>query len=697
MPNRPPTVQLPWWRRHKGWLGLGAGVVVAGLIAGVLVWQGSRSDAPDRAAFEAALADLAAQPAIRYDTGVGTGTSADMQVTYTGDVLGTITVAGQKVSTLTVNGTTYVKMPNLLGGKAPDPTGLAGKWVTGSEASATAGTGSAAAQAQTPAALANRLYTALSSKSTVLSDGKDPSDDVNGMPTLKAGTPSGDLFITRDKPYRLLRYVPRSASGAGPSGLPSLPSLPPIPTLPSGVPSLPSDIPSLPSGFPSLPSLPSLPGLGLGAPGAAKGPAAPARYATPLGTLDLTPLSPQQVDAFYKKLEDSTKQLKTAVDSDIDFSLKGKANLTCSDGGCSVVAHVTSKVTSSDPKARITGGQVNATLTATVEVEGEPAGGCTATAELPLRGTNDIACDDVAAGPVFAAQEAEKKAEAEAESEAEGGEPVPYTVSSSGQAIVQALAQVDVDALLLTEELERQLLDDLKPSAKPTPTAGSTGTRTPTGIPTVAPTAAPSTSPSAAPSASPTAPPAQDKDKDKDKKKPTCLDRRPDGAETNGPSEGWTYYSPVVWRKRAFGAVACLATEATGGTDANADSPGMDEARARAAKLFPHSTERFLVNSCHLIPRALGGRGVIANLSPCWTTPVNVGAMTAVQSCVAPLMRSGIVQMTVAPRYSKNTDVIAYSFSYTVEAWDRQGNPVPQNCSRTVVNEKEEKLLNGHN
>ncbi|WP_327290565.1 hypothetical protein [Streptomyces sp. NBC_01198] len=689
-PAAPPTVgRRPWWRRHKGWLGLGAGVVVVGLVAGALVWQGSRQAEPDRAAFETALASLAAQPAIRYDTGAGAGTSAEIQVTYTGDVLGTMTVAGQKVSTITVNGTTYVKMPNLLGDKAADPTGLAGKWITGSKASATAGTSSTASGVQTPAALANRLFTSLNSRKTVLSDGKSPADDVDGTRTRKASTPDGDLFITRDEPYRLLRYVPKSVAGGGPSGLPSLPTLPPMPSLPSGMPSLPSGFPSLPSAFPSLPSgFPSLPGLpsdlGLGAHGTAYTAVAPARYATPAGTLDLTELAPQDVDAFYRELQDSTKQLKTAINSDIDFSLKGKADLSCSAGGCSVVAHVSSDVTSGAPGTKIAGGQVNATLTATVEIEGEPAGTCTATAVLPLKGTNDIGCEDGTAGAVFAEQEALKKEEAEAQSEAEGGEPVPYSVSSSGQAIVQALAQVDVDALLAMEQVEQQLLDAFRRNATPTPTPTATGSANPTLAPTDAPTGLPSSSPTAVP----TAPPGDDDGK----KKPTCVDRPPADHEPNGP-DGWTYYSPVGWQKRATGAAVCLSLEAASGAPSNSGSPGMDVAKARAAKLFP--SERTPVNSCHLIPQALGGRGVMANLSPCWTKPVNVGEMTRVQGCVTGLMKSGVVQMLVAPVYKTPNSLIPYLYRYQVEAWDLNGNTVPQNCSAVVYNEKDGYFLNG--
>ena len=139
MPTTPPTVgRGPRWRGRKGWLGLGVFVVVAGLVAGVLVWQGSRTSKPDSTPFDEALAELAAQPGIDYTSAVGSAT-VDMQVTYAGDVLGTVTVLGQKVSTMTVGGKTYVKMPDMRAGSgAKDPTGMAGKWVAGSSAATVA-------------------------------------------------------------------------------------------------------------------------------------------------------------------------------------------------------------------------------------------------------------------------------------------------------------------------------------------------------------------------------------------------------------------------------------------------------------------------------------------------------------------------------------------------------------------------------
>ncbi|MET8747859.1 hypothetical protein [Streptomyces sp. NPDC004728] len=180
---------------------------------------------------------------------------------------------------------------------------------------------------------------------------------------------------------------------------------------------------------------------------------------------------------------------------------------------------------------------------------------------------------------------------------------------------------------------------------------------------------------------------------DKPDRELTCLDRRPLDADDNG-AEGWTYYAPIKRLERASGAIACVSQSTSGGTDSNSNSPGMSEAKARAALLFPNSTERFLVNSCHLIPRELGGKGITANLSPCWTKPVNVGIMTGIANCVTGLMKSHVVQISVVPEYMREGDMIPFEFRFQIEAWDHQGKKVGENCSQDVQNRKGGEYLN---
>ncbi|WP_261958073.1 DNA/RNA non-specific endonuclease [Streptomyces nigrescens] len=161
--------------------------------------------------------------------------------------------------------------------------------------------------------------------------------------------------------------------------------------------------------------------------------------------------------------------------------------------------------------------------------------------------------------------------------------------------------------------------------------------------------------------------------------KPTCLTQRPPNGVVESSGTGWIYYAPTGPRKRATAATACLKNPVGKGKPSDRNSPGMDEARKRAKALYPNADEGKLVNSCHLIPRALGGRGLQRNLTPCWATPVNVGAMTRIQSSVTGfLAKGGIVKMTVLAKYKdKDKGVIPYAFTFSITAWDSRGNPYP--------------------
>ncbi|MGW0583517.1 hypothetical protein ACWD25_48165, partial [Streptomyces sp. NPDC002920] len=322
------------WRRRRWWLVGGAVLAGAGLAAGLIVWRDSGSESVGRKPFASALVRLSAQPAMRYRTGGG-GLVFDAQVTYGGSVLGTVDFAGARMQLLTVGGKTYVKMPDSLlagSGGSSDPTGLAGKWITGGGGAAAAGVNSASSQLQTPAKFAQKLLEALNSKQTVLPKDDAPAADVDGVAALKASTPAGDLYVSKDAPHRLLRVAPRTAGTNAPSipPMPSLPSLPSMPSLPSGMPSMPA-IPSLPSAF----------GLGSGAhtaqpasfvrsraAGTLQRWRAAVAAAPSLGTVDVGSLSQQDVDELFDDLVRNTKQLDKAVDSDIQFRLNGSADLS---------------------------------------------------------------------------------------------------------------------------------------------------------------------------------------------------------------------------------------------------------------------------------------------------------------------------------------------------------------------------------
>ncbi|WP_406066181.1 DNA/RNA non-specific endonuclease [Streptomyces sp. NBC_01077] len=159
--------------------------------------------------------------------------------------------------------------------------------------------------------------------------------------------------------------------------------------------------------------------------------------------------------------------------------------------------------------------------------------------------------------------------------------------------------------------------------------------------------------------------------------KPTCLTQSPPAGVVETSGEGWIYYAPTGSHKRATAATVCLKNPLGDGTASNSNSPGMDTARNRAKALLP-GVPGTLVNSCHLIPKEFGGRGIQRNLTPCWATPVNVGEMTDIQTAVRKFLnKGGIVRMTVTAKYKDTAAEIPYAFTFQVTAWDSRGNPYP--------------------
>ena len=644
-----------------------ATVTVGGLVVGLVVWQQTSSPAaPDRTPFYTAVNQLAATPALHYRSSTsGSPVDFDVRLTGDGESVGSISLAGQKFGLLTVGGKTYVKAPDGLlpgtsGSGSPGTTAsaLKDRWITGSDAGAL---GSTSSQITTPGDLARRLLTALNAKDAVIPSAHDAGTTADGVPALRAVTSLGDVYITKKPPYRVLRIGPNASST---SGRPTLPSLPPIPTLPSGMPSLPSGMPSLPSG------LPSLSGLSL----------SPARYVTlagsSLGTIDFPQLTQDDFKKLFQELETDTKQLAKAVDSSIQFNLQGSADLKCGAGGCLVTATVSSDVSSSDPKATISGGKVEAMLNATVAIEGTPAGGCTATAQLPLNGTSEISCDDAGAGAVFSEENAEKKAIAEEESEAEGGGQVPYTVSSSGQASVEAIAQVDVQELVEEEQSEYWYASYPGPLTYEDPYGPYILTEPD-------------------PSASPTVPVPPDDDFDDPRR---CADSRPAGAVTVR-QQGWILNTTGANGRTETG-TACLIAPVTGhDTGPDADPVGLSEAQTKASGLGLRPGE---VARCHIIPaRFYGSNTKRSNLSPCWQRPVNVGVhgMSGFESLVGKDIGQSppgtIVLYSVEPTFGSAASTIPNGYQMAavgsspdgIEMWEqRSAVPNVKNVGNKSVN-----------
>ncbi|MFF3919428.1 hypothetical protein ACFYZB_39570 [Streptomyces sp. NPDC001852] len=398
-PHRPahrdgPAAAFP--HRTRRWTALVAFGVVAALAAALLTRHDSTTPHADpRAPFATALVDLALQPGVRYRSTTGGSGWTASRVTATGEALGEAPYAGTRVTTLTVGGTTYVRMPDPLPpgpGGADDRKDLAGRWVTGvlhtgAESDAVPRAG------MSPATLANLLLQALDSGRTTLPDRDAAPVRVGGVPALRARTPQGDLYVSTARPYRVLEFVPSAPPGSARQRT----------------------------------------GADASAPAA----------------FTVSALSRAGSAALLGEIRDDTAQLSGAVDTRITARVEGEPRTNCSAAGCDVSTRITGLVADDEAARRIRGGRVTAEFTATVTIGGRPAGTCTATEELPLDGSGEFMCSDADAGPVFAEQEAESA------SWAQDGTPVSHDVRSAVS--VRVLAQADVAALRQAQQQEEQL------------------------------------------------------------------------------------------------------------------------------------------------------------------------------------------------------------------------------------------------
>ncbi|WP_235096836.1 SON protein [Amycolatopsis decaplanina] len=397
----PQPVPVPPARKSR-WLLFGgiAGLVLM-LLAGLTTWLLWPSKA-GREPFEQALAGLSSAPAVRNSTSaVGGMIKTDVKTTAYGETSGTMSFQGKKIEILVVGGKVYLKAPDgMLPGARGDSSAtedLKDRWITGEDALF----GPVLRQFESPEKLATRLREALERADEIPGD---QNETVRDVPALRASTPAGDLYVSKETPHRLLRYSVKMPGG--------MPSVPRIPTMPDAQ---------------SRPQMPS--GAGL-------------------GESDVDALSPEDADAVYEDLMSNARKLTGAVDTGVRFDLDGAATVACSASGCTVTANVSNSA-SANSGGKVSG-QVNATMTANVTIGGRPAGSCRNTATLPLNGSASISCVNSGAGSVFSSVEAEKKADAEAQSRASGGVPVQYRIESiaSVSVLAEAIGQVEITRLV---------------------------------------------------------------------------------------------------------------------------------------------------------------------------------------------------------------------------------------------------------
>ncbi|MFL6110054.1 MAG: hypothetical protein ACJ786_01675, partial [Catenulispora sp.] len=273
-----------------------------------------------------ALADLSGEPMLHY-SGVSPdgGAAWDLIVTAGGQAQGDLDLGGRRLGVLRVGGRTYFKAADAssaeLLGRLPNGTAASsvrGRWITGDNALES----SVPADLPSPPELADSLQSAVQSQRTG-SLSPPASASTTGMgaePATAVPTPAGVLFISTAEPFRMLRFVPASASGPG-----------------------------------SL----TTPGAG---------------SATDARPTDVETVSQADANGLFSDLIDQTRTLTDAVDVGIAFSYRADPGISCSADLCAITqSDVT--VSAADPRTARPGSVV-AAMTAQVALAGRPAGGC---------------------------------------------------------------------------------------------------------------------------------------------------------------------------------------------------------------------------------------------------------------------------------------------------------------------------------
>ncbi|MFC0542285.1 hypothetical protein [Kutzneria chonburiensis] len=395
---------VPRKRRSKKVILIAAAMVVL-LIAGVTTWL---AWPPDRSPFEQAVANLAAQPVANYTAELPDGSQFDGRVTTMGDAVGWLTAdkaTGIKFQFLLANGTMYLKLngtyfpPGALQ-DAYNQTGLKDRWITGDVGELK----ELAKQNATPAAIAGKLRDEVARTEKL----PEPSDDgttINGVAVLKGDTPDGTLYVAKEQPYRVVRWIDKSTKKAAVA-------------------------------FTNPGNLLRLNGER-------------ASY-TGLGTADFKPVTANDVDQTYDEMETDVSQLGNAINTSVQYTVNAVDNLEhfddCEAAGCQVVAHFT---TTTSPRTSPPA-QTNVEMTASVTIDDVPAGSCTTTDKVATTGAVTMSCMDKDIHGGFTQANEAAKAKARAESGGSGY----YAWFVYVRAKVHALALASVDTLAEGKRLE---------------------------------------------------------------------------------------------------------------------------------------------------------------------------------------------------------------------------------------------------
>ncbi|MFG1723108.1 DNA/RNA non-specific endonuclease [Micromonospora chalcea] len=130
---------------------------------------------------------------------------------------------------------------------------------------------------------------------------------------------------------------------------------------------------------------------------------------------------------------------------------------------------------------------------------------------------------------------------------------------------------------------------------------------------------------------------------------------------TGGPPQQ-DHHSPGGPGARASQATACITKPAAKGTPAQGDITGWQDAQSFTARNGGGGLAR-----CHLVANVLGGKGIAANLVPCWQVGMNTGTPSmrtyeqTAQTAVGRLTAGEAVYYEVTAQYRDATSTIPTS------------------------------------
>ncbi|WP_405019934.1 hypothetical protein OHV05_26840 [Kitasatospora sp. NBC_00070] len=396
------------------------GLAVLLAVAGAVTWSASTGGGGGATAEEKGLREPFDQAVQALSTAPGVRYQGDWNVEeYLNDV--TVTTHGEKFGTSHLKGDTMQSDTNshdllTIGGKdysrwhASDL--ILRLWTYDGLGDRTTDGSSRLTQEmslyETPADLAKRFSQALADKPR-LPAAKDPqTTDVNGVPALRADTTVGYLYVSRDAPYRFLRWEPPSAMNF------------------------------------HLPKDGQLPRA--------------REIQSPLwetSSVDLTTVAPTEVGTMYDGLEKYAKDLTTATYGTLDFTGRGDgSSVNCDASGCHVKEVVSADVLQGDALVRRLS-HVNVLLTVgSLTIDGRAAGSCSSGPQpLPVGGstiTGTLTCDNPSAAAVYQQIAAESQARANAV-----GSNSYWDRADDIEIKALVLTQAEVDQLLATVRQER--------------------------------------------------------------------------------------------------------------------------------------------------------------------------------------------------------------------------------------------------